>query len=127
MNYMFFIDVAVPIVVMLLWFIAVMALAKYTVGKEAKDWHIICWLFFAGPLGWGVLMLILVLDLTDKIFPNAVNLLNPKEIKGEQSENNEQAIISQLKSLLGDTIKINFDYIEEIPVDQKWRVTINKR
>lgn len=85
MNYMFFIDVAVSIVVMLLWFIAVMALAKHTVGKEAKDWHIICWLFFAGPLGWGVLMLILVLDLTDKIFPNAVNLLNPKEIKGEQS------------------------------------------
>jgi phenylacetate-CoA ligase len=49
------------------------------------------------------------------------------KIKGANTENNEQAIFSQLKSLLGDTIKINFNYIEEIPVDQKWRVTINKR
>jgi len=78
MNYMFFIDVAVSIVVMLLWFMAIIAIAKYTVGKDAKDWQILFMLFLAGPLGWGVLTLILVLDLTDKIFPNAVNLLNPK-------------------------------------------------
>jgi len=87
MNYMFFIDIAVSIVVMLLWFIAIISIAKYTVGKNAKDWQILFMLFLAGPLGWGVLMLILVLDLTDKIFPNAVNLLNPK---GEPNGNRKK-------------------------------------
>lgn len=86
MNYMLFIDIAISIVVMLSWFLAVMSIAKRTVGKKAKDWQIFSILFIAGPLGWGVLLLIAVLDLTDKIFPNAVNLLNPK-VKGEENGN----------------------------------------
>ena len=56
--------------IMLLWFIIVMLVAKKTVGKEASTWQIFLFLFIAGPIGWSVVIIMAMMELIDKVFPN---------------------------------------------------------
>jgi len=55
---------------MLLWFIIVMLVAKKTVGKDARTWQIFLFLFIAGPIGWSVVVIMAMMELIDKVFPN---------------------------------------------------------
>ena len=55
---------------MLLWFIIVMFTAKKTVGKDAKTWQIFAFLFVAGPVGWAVVLIMGMMEMIDKVFPN---------------------------------------------------------
>lgn len=65
-----FFSVLCIVSIMLLWFIIVMLVAKKTVGKDAKTWQIFTFLFAAGPIGWAVILIIAVMELIDKAFPN---------------------------------------------------------
>jgi hypothetical protein len=56
--------------IMLLWFIIVMFTAKKTVGKDAKTWQIFAFLFVAGPIGWAVVLIMGMMEMIDKVFPN---------------------------------------------------------
>ncbi len=56
--------------IMLLWFIIVMFTAKKTVGKDAKTWQIFAFLFVAGPVGWAVVLIMGMMEIIDKVFPN---------------------------------------------------------
>ena len=56
--------------IMLLWFIIVMFAAKKTVGKDAKTWQIFVFLFIAGPIGWAVVLIMGMMEIIDKVFPN---------------------------------------------------------
>jgi hypothetical protein len=56
--------------IMLLWFIIVMLVAKKTVGKDAKTWQIFAFLFVAGPVGWAVVLIMGMMEIIDKVFPN---------------------------------------------------------
>lgn len=58
------------IVIMLLWFIVVILIAKCTVGKDAKTWQIFVFLFLAGPVGWGVVCIMAMTNFIDKRWPN---------------------------------------------------------
>lgn len=66
---LFFI-VSLGIVASLLWFFAVMRAAKYTVGKDAKIWQILSFLTLAGPVGWIVILIIIITDIIESSFPN---------------------------------------------------------
>ena len=58
------------IAIMLLWFIVVILTAKCSVGKDAKTWQIFVFLFIAGPVGWGVVCIIAMMNLIDSVWPN---------------------------------------------------------
>ena len=58
------------IAIMLLWFIVVILTAKCSVGKDAKTWQIFVFLFIAGPIGWGVVCIIAMMNLIDSVWPN---------------------------------------------------------
>jgi|TARA_B110000914_G_scaffold106958_1_gene93760 fumarate reductase subunit C len=58
------------IAIMLLWFIVVILTAKCSVGKDAKTWQIFVFLFIAGPVGWGVVCIIAMMNLIDNVWPN---------------------------------------------------------
>ena len=65
-----FFSVLCVLSIMLLWFIIVMFTAKKTVGKDAKTWQIFAFLFVAGPIGWAVVLIMGMMELIDKVFPN---------------------------------------------------------
>lgn len=65
-----FFSVLCIVSVMLLWFIIVMFTAKKTVGKDAKTWQIFTFLFVAGPIGWAVVLIMGMMEIIDKVFPN---------------------------------------------------------
>jgi hypothetical protein len=50
-----------------------MLVAKKTVGKDAKTWQIFTFLGVAGPVGWGVVTIMAMMELIDKVFPNFIN------------------------------------------------------
>ena len=62
----FLMMVLTAVAIMILWFIMVILIAKSTVGKKAKTWQIFTFLFFAGPVGWGVICIMAMLELIDK-------------------------------------------------------------
>ncbi len=68
-----FFQVLCSLSIMLVWFIVVMLIAKKTVGKDAKTWQIFVFLGFAGPVGWGVVAIMAMMELIDKAFPNLFN------------------------------------------------------
>lgn len=68
-----FFQVLCSLSIMLVWFIVVMLIAKKTVGKDAKTWQIFVFLFVAGPIGWGVVAIMAMMELIDKAFPNLFN------------------------------------------------------
>lgn len=49
----------------LLWFWAVMKIAKRTVGKQASTSQIFGFLLISGPVGWIVLIIIFVTDIIE--------------------------------------------------------------
>jgi len=65
-----FFSVLCIVSIMLLWFIIVMFTAKKTVGKDAKTWQIFAFLFVAGPVGWAVVLIMGMMEMIDKVFPN---------------------------------------------------------
>jgi hypothetical protein len=65
-----FFSVLCIVSIMLLWFIVVMFTAKKTVGKDAKTWQIFAFLFVAGPIGWAVVLIMGMMEMIDKVFPN---------------------------------------------------------
>ena len=65
-----FFSVLCIVSIMLLWFIIVMFTAKKTVGKDAKTWQIFAFLFVAGPIGWAVVLIMGMMEMIDKVFPN---------------------------------------------------------
>lgn len=65
-----FFSVLCIVSIMLLWFIIVMFTAKKTVGKDAKTWQIFAFLFVAGPVGWAVVLIMGMMEIIDKVFPN---------------------------------------------------------
>ena len=65
-----FFSVLCIVSIMLLWFIIVMMTAKKTVGKDAKTWQIFTFLFVAGPIGWAVVLIMGMMEIIDKVFPN---------------------------------------------------------
>lgn len=65
-----FFSVLCIVSIMLLWFIIVMFTAKKTVGKDAKTWQIFAFLFVAGPIGWAVVLIMGMMEIIDKVFPN---------------------------------------------------------
>ena len=65
-----FFSVLCVLSIMLIWFIIVMFTAKKTVGKDAKTWQIFAFLFVAGPIGWAVVLIMGMMEMIDKVFPN---------------------------------------------------------
>ena len=72
----FLMTVLLAVAIMILWFIMVILIAKSTVGKGAKTWQIFVYLFLAGPVGWGVVCVMAMLELIDKMFPNLLKEKN---------------------------------------------------
>tara|TARA_B110000037_G_scaffold209936_1_gene259639 strand:- start:1037 stop:1195 length:159 start_codon:yes stop_codon:yes gene_type:complete len=44
--------------------------AKKTVGKDARTWQIFVFLFIAGPVGWAVVLIMGMMEIIDKVFPD---------------------------------------------------------
>ncbi|MDA9992099.1 hypothetical protein N9E03_00285 [bacterium] len=65
-----FFSVLCIVSIMLLWFIIVMFTAKKTVGKDARTWQIFVFLFIAGPVGWAVVLIMGMMEIIDKVFPD---------------------------------------------------------
>ena len=62
-----FLMIFLSVVICVVWFYAVLKLAKHTVGKNAKFWQIMMFLLLAGPLGWASIAIIFVYDIVDTV------------------------------------------------------------
>ena len=60
--------ILLSVVIMAVWFKAVLFVGKHTVGKDAKLRDIMAFLLFAGPVGWSVIIILLVYELVDIIY-----------------------------------------------------------
>ena len=81
----FLMMVLTAVAIMILWFIMVILIAKCTVGKKAKTWQIFTFLFLAGPVGWGVVCVMAMLELIDKCHTGW-----HKVFPGKLEENNDE-------------------------------------
>lgn len=60
--------IILSIVIMAVWFKAVLFVGKHTIGKDAKLRDILTFLLLAGPIGWAVIVILLVYELVDIIY-----------------------------------------------------------
>jgi hypothetical protein len=66
----FFLTVFGTTTIMFIWAFVVLLFAKKYIGKDAKTWCILLFMFIAGPVGWAVVAIMGMTELVDKVAPN---------------------------------------------------------
>lgn len=56
------------IIVMFAWYKVILYVAKHTVGKDASLLKIMLFLILAGPIGWGVVIIMIATELVDILY-----------------------------------------------------------
>ncbi len=65
----FFLTVFGCTTILFIWAFIVLLIARKYIGKDAKTWCILLFMFLAGPVGWAVVCIMAMTELVDKIAP----------------------------------------------------------